>query len=125
MEKKKKIKIAIAVLAIIIIAAASVCFYFKWEMSKSYSVVYLATGEIYIGKLSCFPKKFELNDTYRLQAVKDAEDETKTNFQLTPLDEALWAPKKLYVNPDQIVFFGPIEEGSKAGEALRDAGKIN
>ena len=92
-------------------------------MGEYYSVVYLTTGEIYIGKLSCCFKKFELNDAYRLQAVKDPEDETKTNFQLTPLDEALWSPQKLYLNPDQIVFHGPIEDSSKAGEALRNAGK--
>ena len=93
-------------------------------MSKEHSVVYLSTGEIYIGKLSYLSiPKFKLTDAYRLQAVKDAEDETKTNFQLTPLKDALWSPQKLYLNPDQVVFYGPIEENSKAGEALQKAGK--
>ena len=124
MSKKKKLIAAAAVL--IIVAGAiggGMCLRHKLEMGKSYSVVYLATGEIYIGKLSCFPKKFKLKDAYRLQAVKDPADETKTNFQLTPLDEALWSPKELYLNRDQIVFYGPIEESSKAGEALKNAGK--
>ena len=124
MSKKKKL---IAVAAVLIIIGGAIggglCLRHKLEMGKSYSVVYLATGEIYIGKLSCFPKKFKLNDAYRLQAVKDPADETKTNFQLTPLDEALWSPKELYLNRDQIVFYGPIEESSKAGEALKNAGK--
>jgi len=123
MSKKKKLVAAAVILIIIAGAIGGLCLYSKWQMSKSYSVVYLATGEIYIGKLSCFPKRFKLNDAYRLQAVKDPEDETKTNFQLTPLDEALWSPKELYLNYDQIVFHGPIEESSKAGEALRNAGK--
>ena len=124
MSKKKKL-IAAAVLIIVIAGAigGGMCLHHKWQMSQSYSVVYLSTGEIYIGKLSYFPKRFKLNDAYRLQAVKDPADETKTNFQLTPLDEALWSPKELYLNRDQIVFYGPIEESSKAGEALQNAGK--
>ena len=123
MNKKKKLVIAAAVL-IIAAVIGGICLYPKWQMSKEHSVVYLSTGEIYIGKLSYLSvPKFKLTDAYRLQAVKDAEDETKTNFQLTPLDEALWSPQKLYLNPDQIVFYGPIEESSKAGEALRNAGK--
>ena len=125
MSKKKKLVIAAAVL---VIAAAVVvggsCVYTKWQMSKEHSVVYLSTGEIYIGKLSYLSMpKFKLVDAYRLEMVKDAEDETKTNFQLTPLKDTLYSPKKLYLNPDQIVFYGPIEEGSSAGEALRNAGK--
>ncbi|MBW2661458.1 MAG: hypothetical protein JRD93_05615 [Deltaproteobacteria bacterium] len=123
MNKKKKLVIIAAVL-IVAAVAGGICLYPKWQMSKEHSVVYLSTGEIYIGKLSYLSvPKFKLTDAYRLQAVKDAADETKTNFQLTPLKDALWSPQKLYLNPDQVVFYGPIEEGSSAGEALRDAGK--
>jgi len=124
MNKKKKL-VAVAVISVIAIAAiGSVCIYPKWQMSKEHSVVYLSTGEIYIGELSYLSMpKFKLTNAYRLQAVKDATDETKTNFQLTPLRDALWSPQKLYLNPDQVVFYGPIEEGSSASEALRNAGK--
>ena len=124
MSKKKKLVIAAAVLVIAAAGVMGSCVYTKWEMSKEHSVVYLSTGEIYIGKLSYLSMpKFKLTDAYRLQAVKDAEDETKTNFQLTPLKDTLYSPKKLYLNPDQVVFYGPIEENSSAGEALRNAGK--
>ena len=124
MNKKKKLVIAAAVLVIAVAGIMGSCLYTKWQMSKEHTVVYLSTGEIYIGKLSYLSvPKFKLTDAYRLQAVKDTEDETKTNFQLTPLKDALWSPQKLYLNPDQVVFYGPIEEGSSAGEALRDAGK--
>lgn len=123
MNKKKKLIIA-AVVLIAVTVIGGICLYPKWQMSKEHSVVYLSTGEIYIGKLSYLSvPKFKLTDAYRLQAVKDATDETKTNFQLTPLKDALWSPQKLYLNPDQVVFYGPIEESSKAGEALRNAGK--
>ncbi|MCK5123063.1 MAG: hypothetical protein KAQ87_02855 [Candidatus Pacebacteria bacterium] len=124
MSKKKKLVIVVAVLVIAVAGAMGSCVYTKWQMSKEHSVVYLSTGEIYIGKLSYLSMpKFKLTNAYRLQAVKDATDETKTNFQLTPLKDTLYSPKKLYLNPDQVVFYGPIEEGSSAGEALRDAGK--
>lgn len=89
---------------------------------NSYSVVYLSTGEIYIGHLTVSPK-MELTDGYLLQTIKDAKDETKSNIQLTPLKEALWAPKRLFLNEKNVIFYGPIEEGSKAAEAIRNAGK--
>lgn len=93
-----------------------------YAAENSYSVVYLTTGEIYIGKLSLSPK-MELRDAYLLQNVKDKADATKSNIQLTPLKEALWAPKQLFLNEKNVIFYGPIEEGSKAAEAIRNAAK--
>ena len=124
MSKKKKLIIVVAVLVVALIAGGALYLYPKWQMSKKNSVVYLSTGEIYIGKMSYMPfSKFELIDAYRLQVVKDAKDETKTNFQLTPLKDALWSPQKLQLNSDLVVFYGLINENSKAGKALRNAGK--
>lgn len=124
MSKRKKLIIVAAVLAIALIVGGILYLYPKWQMSKAHSVVYLSTGEIYIGGLSYLPfSKFELFNAYSLQVTKDLEDETKNNFQLVPLRDTLYSPKKLYLNPDQVVFYGPIEEGSSAGEALRNAGK--
>lgn len=120
----KKI-IMIAAVIIIVALAAAAKFYLLPKMSSdgnAYSVVYLATGEVYIGQLKTWPK-MELNNAYLLQSVKDAADATKTSAQLTPLKDALWAPKKLFLNEKNVVFYGPIEEGSKAAEAIRNAGK--
>lgn len=124
MIKKKKLIIAGASFVVLATIVGGFFVYPKWQMSKEYSVVYLSTGEIYIGSLSylSYPK-FKFTDAYRLQLVKDPKDETKTNFQLAPLKDTLYSPKTLYLNPDQIVFYGPIEEGSSAGEALKKAGK--
>ncbi|MEA3453062.1 MAG: hypothetical protein U9Q96_01865 [Patescibacteria group bacterium] len=87
-----------------------------------WSIVYLSTGEIYIGKLSSFPS-LKLTKAYILQVItteaSEQEGESQTNFQLTPLTDALWAPKELYLNKDQIVFYGPIEETSRVVETLR------
>lgn len=121
---KKKIFI-IAALVIIAALAGAAKFYILPKMRAAgnvYSVVYLSTGEVYIGKLTTFPKMV-LDDAYLLQIVKDKEDAAKSNFQLTPLKEAVWAPKKLYLNEKNVIFYGPIEEASNAAEAIRSAGK--
>jgi uncharacterized membrane protein YraQ (UPF0718 family) len=129
MMDKKKVLI-IAGLIIAIIAGTALGFYFmsKWQakkfssMENSYSVVYLSTGEVYIGKLS-FSSKMKLDNAYLLQTIKDSKDPSKDNFQLTPLEEALWAPKDLYLNSDHVIFYGPVKDDSKVVEALRNAGK--
>lgn len=123
LDKKKMTMIAIVVIIIALIGGVG--FYLVPKMnaeSNAYSVVYLTTGEIYIGQLSVWPK-MELNNAYLLQTVKDATDVTKSNIQLTPLKDALWSPKKLYLNRENVVFYGPIEEGSKAAQAIKGAGK--
>ena len=87
--------------------------------NKGYSVVYLSTGEIYVGKLSTFPG-MQLDSGYILGTAKDATDPSKSTFQLNPLAEALWAPKHLHLNREQVVFTGLIEVGSKIGDALKN-----
>ncbi len=94
----------------------------KQTEENVYSVVYLITGEVYVGHLKTWPK-MELKDAYQLQVVKDPSDPAKTNTQLTPLKEAPWAPKQLFLNEKNVIFYGPIEEGSKAAEAMRNVGK--
>jgi hypothetical protein len=121
---KRKMAMVGAVVIIVALAVVAKFYFLKKIQSDSsvYSVAYLTTGEIYIGHLSTWPR-MELRDAYLLQTVKDNTDATKTNIQLTPLKEALWAPKYLYLNEKNVIFYGPIEEGSKAAEAIRGAGK--
>lgn len=110
---------------IVLVLAIAIFAYSEMDISKKpWSVVYLTTGEIYVGKISHFPKFQISGDAYLLQVVKKQEEgseEIKTSFQLTPIKEALWAPKKLYLNSDQVVFYGPVLETSKVAEAIRGA----
>jgi hypothetical protein len=94
----------------------------SYMAENSYSAVYLSTGEIYIGKLS-FSPKMRLDDAYLLQTVKDQTNPSQSNIQLAPLSEGLWSPKELFLNPSQVIFYGPVKDDSKAAEALRNAGK--
>jgi len=115
-------KIFFIAIVLIVVLVPSFFIYQEWQLRNQYSMVYLTTGEIYIGKLSIFPK-MELSDAYLLQTVKDQTDQAKSNFQLTPLKDAVWSPVKLYLNSKQIIFYGPISAGSKAAEALKNAKK--
>ncbi len=121
---RKKIIIILALVIIGVLAGAAKFYILgkKQAAENSYSVVYLITGEIYVGYLKTWPK-MEIKDAYQLQIVKDPSDPTKTNTQLSPLKEALWAPKQLFLNEKNVIFYGPIEEGSKAAEAMRNVGK--
>ncbi|MBI2645164.1 hypothetical protein HYW94_03275 [Candidatus Uhrbacteria bacterium] len=94
--------------------------YYGWrsyERSKLYSIVYLQTGEIYVGKLSFFPK-VTLADPYILRVTKDEKDPKKNNFQLSPLKETVWNTKSLTLNKPHIVFYGLLDKDSQAGRAL-------
>ena len=87
-----------------------------------YSMVYLTTGEVYIGKLTTFPD-LELKDSYILITTKDATDPSKNNFQLNPIKEALWAPEYLRLNQKNVIFYGPLLASSKIAQTLEQQAK--
>lgn len=92
----------------------------KLNKNNEYSIVYLSTGEVYVGKLSTMGS-FELKDGYILQNVKDVNDPTKTNFQLKPVSEFLWAPKSLHLVEKNIIFFGLLSPDSVIAKKLAEA----
>lgn len=87
----------------------------NWQSRNSLSVVYMSTGEVYVGNLSYFPK-LVLTNAYQFQAGSDG------SYQLVPVSEALWAPKAMYLNPEQVIFSGPVEESSKVVQAINNKG---
>jgi hypothetical protein len=111
-----KKNIAIVVVLVLIIAGLG---YWQYKESRSvqYSVVYLLTGEVYVGKLTTMPD-LVLKDGYILQVTKDPADATKTNFQLNPVNQALWAPKEIHFVEKNVVFYGPLLPTSKIAETI-------
>lgn len=108
----------IIVVVIVVLVVVGVGFWVnKTNRNNVYSVVYLTTGEVYIGKLTTFPD-LQIKDSYILQIAKDAKDPTKSNFQLQPVNEAPWAPQALHLVKDNIVFYGPLLPESKIAETL-------
>ena len=124
---RTKKSLVITGILVILVLALGYCAYSEMNIAKKpWSIVYLATGEIYVGKISCFPKFQISSDAYILQVVKTPAEEgveAQTGFQLTPIQDALWAPEKLYLNREQVIFYGPVLETSKVGEAIKEAGK--
>src|SRR3989344_6244333 len=103
MSKKNTI-----IVLVVIVLVVGVGFWFKKsEKGDTYSVVYLTTGEVYVGKLTTFPD-FQLKDSYILVTAKDATDPAKSNFQLQPIKDALWASEAMHINKDNDVFFGSL-----------------
>ena len=118
MSKRNLVIVVVLVLVVLVVGVLQ----YKANHANDYSVVYLSTGEVYVGKLSTFPD-LQLKGGYILQVTKDPADETKTNFQIQPIAEALWAPKVLHLVKDNIVFYGPLMPTSKIAETLVAQGK--
>jgi len=120
MNKNKRI----AVIAIVVIILLVIIGYFTGFLGNrnDYSIVYLASSEIYVGKVRTFPV-FQLKDAYIFRVIQDEKDPEKSNFSLVPVSEALWAPEKLYINKDQILFHGLLLETSSIAKTLAEQGK--
>ncbi len=86
--------------------------------APEYSAVYLRTGEMYVGQLYMFPQ-MKLVNPYMLQSTPASQDQSGGGFQLFPLSQSLWSPNVLYLNPEEVVFYGPVTEGSKIWNALQ------
>ncbi len=123
----KKIKIALLVLILVLVVGGSITVAalsvykpdaIKNVFNKHYTVVYLDSGQMYVGKLSTFPHLI-LRGAYALQMVKDSEDDTKTNFQLVPLEDAIWSPQEIRLNKDHIIFTAPVHEDSQVVQSLK------
>jgi len=114
---KRNIVIAVVVILVLVVIGL---FIYKTRMNDGYSIVYLTTGEVYIGKLTTFPG-LQLKDSFVLQVTKDPKDPAKNNFQLQPIKDALWAPKFINLTQKNVIFYGPLLETSQISQTL--AGK--
>jgi len=122
---KNKILVGVIIILVIILAVVLI-FSFKKDTGQgnldNYSVVYLSTGEVYIGKLATFPN-LTLSDGFVLQTMKDPTDPTKSTFGLNPFKNTFWGAEKLHLNREQVVFYGVVGKDSQIGKALAEQGK--
>lgn len=112
-------RVVLAVAGLLLVAASAYAAS-EWRARGRYSAIYLQTGEIYVAKLKTFPM-LRMSDIWLVQSVRDATDETKVSIQLVPLKNTDWATRYLNLNRGSVVFYGPLEESSRAALALRDA----
>ena len=66
-----------------------------------------------------FPQ-MRLQNPYILQSIANQQGSpsnttanTGNNFQLVPLSQSVWAPNVLYLNPKEVVLYGPVTKGSE------------
>lgn len=116
-----KRNIAVVVVLALAVVAVGLLIYRDYKDNR-YSVIYMTTGEVYIGKLRTFPD-FELTDAYLYQVTKDVADPTKSNFQIIPIKEALWAPKSMHLTKENVAFYGQLLPTSKIVETIAGKGK--
>lgn len=121
LRNRKKLSIVVVVVLILLVL---LCVFGKklGLIKDNYSIVYLTTGEVYVGHLSTFPD-FQLKDGYIFQAIKDNDDPTKSSFQLQPLKDVLWAPTSLHLVRKNIVFYGTLSPESKIVQTLAEQAK--
>jgi len=114
-NKWKVISLVVIVILLVVIG------YFTGVFKKSndYSIVYLSTGEVYVGKLKTFPD-LQLTNAYVLQLSKDEKDPTKNTFQINPIKDAVWAPESLHLIKDNVVFYGPLSPESQIAKTLAE-----
>jgi hypothetical protein len=119
MAKTKKLdrKLLVTIGVLLLVIAALAWFYTSQRADKPYSAVLLTSGDLYIGKVSYFPR-LSIVDVYTIQAVTDVENPNQLVPQLVSMETSLWAAEKLYLNPEQVVFVGPVGEDSQVMQAL-------
>lgn len=119
MDRNRAIIVAVVVVGALLLALLAVIFISPLAFGKPYFVVYTTNSEVFIGKVAWIPR-FNLTDVYIVQTGMPLPDVAPgSNLQLVPLKDTPWSPKKLYFERGQVVFYGPIEEGSDVATALK------
>jgi len=119
-KKNKTLKYLIRVAVVLVIVTLLLAGLYIWQITpRPYSAVVLATGDVYFGQVSYFPKMILL-DPYTIQAVEDPETPGQPSLQLLPLSEvSIWMPKKLVLNRDQVVSVSRVGEDSQVMQLIR------
>ena len=81
-----------------------------------YSVVYLADGEIYFGKLSWFPKP-HIADPWTIQRNVDKDNKVQTS--IIEVNKVAWSPvDELYLNEKQIMAWSALRADGDMAKLL-------
>ena len=119
-EKKNKrfgfgMAVAMTFTVVVLLLAGA----YIWRITpRPYSAVILASGDVYFGQLSYFPR-LSLSDPYTLQTVADPNNPEQVTSQIVPLDLLVWSPNKLFLNRDQVISISRVGEDSQVMQLIR------
>jgi hypothetical protein len=83
---------------------------------SEFSAVYLATGDIYFGKLDWFPWP-RMTNVWFLQ--RSINQQNQPQLGVAPFSSAFWRPiDEIYLNPKQIIFWTNLRNDSQLAQAL-------
>jgi len=112
MDKKFKVVLWVLIALLVILLIVVLIMINKDNTKKYYSIIYLDTGEIYIGVLKRFPFT-QLTDVYTLQSDQTGQ------LAVVPMSSTIWAPiTPLRLNPDRIVFSAKISQNSQVYQII-------
>ncbi len=126
-----KIKAIVFLIIVVLLIGGAVGIY-TWKkgtwkgkntVQAVWSVVYLSSGEIYVGKLQ-WSKRPQFDQGYLVMKVANEKDPKSSDIRLQPLSETVWAPTTLYLNPEHILFSGPLDPNSTAAKRLKEKGVL-
>lgn len=122
-------KIVIIFITVIVILLALVV-WFLTQLIKSkdvstlnfaspYSAVYLASGDIYFGKLSWFPKP-KMTNVWFIQKSLDNQNQPQLN--LLPFSSVSWGPTdEIFFNSKEIIFWTRLREDSQIVKVINQS----
>ncbi len=119
-------KLVLVLIVIVVVLVASGIWLGSWVLSLSkpnpsgpseYSAVYVATGDIYYGKLEWFPLP-HLKNVWLLQRTAGPSGQ---QLGIVPFPSAFWGPMdEVYLNPRQIIFWTRLRNDSQVAKAFQN-----
>lgn len=93
------------------------------EMKASkFTAVYMASGDIYFGKMSWFPSP-KLKNVWYLQ--RGVDNQNQPQLGIMPFNKIIWSPiDEIRINSKQIILWTKIREGSELAKALENPSSI-
>ena len=119
-------KIAIIFIAVIVVLLALVVWFLiqlvgskettTLNSPSPYSAVYLASGDIYFGKLSWFPNP-RLVNVWFIQ--KSVDNQNQPQLNLLPFSSVSWGPTdEIFLNSKEIIFWTRLRNDSQIAKVI-------
>lgn len=130
MFKNKKLSIVLFLLVLVVLVGAGVWVGMAMVGShvadpaapSGYTAVYMASGDIYFGKLHSFPKPY-LTDA--LYVTRSTGTNGQTQLGLATFKSAFWGPVDgIYFNPSQVLFTAPLRNDSQIVAAIQNPSSL-